>query len=70
MPVPIAMKVALVITPARSPYRCIPQHSGTTHSMYMMVPQLTIRATVEGPQPVKAAFILSLMGPHMLHCSV
>lgn len=70
IPVPMAMRAALNTTPARSPNLCIPQHSGMTKIIYMMVPQLTIRATVDGPQPGKAASMLSLMGPHVPHCKV
>ena len=65
--VPMFRMAKLVTTLARSPYRCTAQHMGMKSKLYMIVPQLTIRDTVDGPQPGKAAFILSLMGPQIVH---
>ena len=66
--VPMAKMPALVTTLARNPYCCIAHHNGITHTTYIMVPQLVMSATVDMPQPGKAAFMLSLMGPHVVHC--
>lgn len=50
-----------------SPQRCVAQAMGMNHNTNMMAPQLVNMATVEGPQPSKAMFIDSAMGPQVLH---
>lgn len=53
-----------------SPQRCVAQAMGMNHNTNMMVPQLVNMATVEGPQPSKATFMDSAMGPHVLHSTL
>lgn len=66
--VPAAMSPALTITPTLSPLAVMSQHIGVTKRTKVMVPQLAIIATVFDPQrPGKAAFTLSLRGPHVFH---
>lgn len=53
-----------------SPQRCVAQAMGMNHNTNMIVPQLVNMDTVEGPQPSKAMFMDSAMGPQVAHSTL